>query len=115
MCAPGYEGRFRVVVTREIVRRNFGVDILGGEECESAMVAEGDVSVMINKDAVIKIDVTTAENLYAPIKKGQELGKAVFTSGGEILGEVKLVAPEDIGREKKPNIFIRIINWIMGK
>ena len=96
--------------------QGFGcVKITGGEETESAMVASSELSVMINKNAVIKIEVISEENICAPVKKGQELGKAVFTSDGEILGEVKLVAPEDIGREKKPNIFIRIINWIMGK
>ncbi len=91
------------------------VPVKGGKDIEIACVAKDDFAVMVEKDATISVDIKTEEEIKAPIKKGQVLGKAIFTINGENIGEMELVAPEAMERKNKPNIFWRIINWIMGK
>ena len=39
-----------------------------------------------------------SENVTAPVKKGEVLGTVTVTLDGEQLGEIPLVANEDVGR-----------------
>ena len=103
----------------ELAREGHGygcVQVKGGEELEIAIVAKEDFGVLLGKNSTVSTNVVITEQLVkAPVEKGQVLGKLRFTEGDTVLGEVDLVAAESMGKEKKPNIFRRIIEWIMGK
>jgi hypothetical protein len=47
--------------------------------------------------------------LYAPIKKGQQLGNVVYKQGNKVLGEEKLLANADIDKLKDPQSITQII------
>ena len=44
----------------------------------------------------IEFQVNLPEFLYAPIKKGEEIGSVVYSRNGTVLGEKKITACEDI-------------------
>ncbi len=92
------------------------VQVKGGEASEISVVAAEDFGVLLGKDATVNTRVSVfEEEIKAPVEKGRVLGKMEFYQGDASIGSVDLVAAEDMPREKKPNIFLRIINWIMGK
>jgi len=56
-------------------------------------------------------------SLTAPIDKGQLLGKVVFTVNDKKVGEVPLVAAEDVKRPPKPWWFwvgLVFVLWLVG-
>lgn len=92
------------------------VQVKGAEASEIAVVAAEDFGVLLNKGATVSTRVSVfEEEIKAPVEKGRILGRMDFYREDDFLGSVDLVAAEDMPREKKPNIFWRIINWIMGK
>ena len=62
-----------------------------------AVVSE-DFSAVVEKGAAdsIKTETVLPEAVKAPVKKGDCLGKLVFTQNNEKLGEVNITAGEDV-------------------
>lgn len=63
--------------------------------------AEKNFDVLFPNDGNIsKVDITveTPEKVYAPIKSGQIIGKAVFTYEGNRIGEVNLISTVELDR-----------------
>lgn len=65
------------------------------------LVAEEDYAVLDDKSSKEEIvkEITTEEEITAPVKKGQALGVMTFKKGDKILGEVNLVADAEIKRK----------------
>lgn len=105
--------------SHSLVKKNQGygcVKVKNGVENEIAVVAKEDFGVMLGADSTVSTRVSIFEDeIKAPVKKGQVLGKVQFFEKESVIGTVDLVAAEDVEKAKKPNIFWRIINWIMGK
>lgn len=55
-------------------------------------------------------DINLPQTFDAPIKKGQVLGEMAFSSGGQVVGTVDLVAANQINVKPKP--FIKIGSWV---
>jgi len=86
----------------------------GKKTVTSAEVAE-DLYVIYKKGTkdTIERKIVIKEDLKAPIKKGQVLGTEAIIQDGRVLGEVQLLATEDIERA---GFFTRLwrsfVNWI---
>lgn len=90
--------------------------VKNGKAKEVAIVAAENFSVLLsaNSSATPRVSIFEKQ-IKAPVKQGKVLGKVQFYEGDNVIGSVDLVAAEDVAKAKKPNIFWRIINWIMGK
>lgn len=92
------------------------VRLKNADVSEVAVTAKEDFAVMLGKQAEVETKLEVfEEEIKAPVQKGAVLGEMRFFEGDTLIGSVDLVAAEDIPSTKKPNIFLRIINWIMGK
>ncbi|ART76949.1 D-alanyl-D-alanine carboxypeptidase family protein [Sutcliffiella horikoshii] len=87
--------------THPMYERNVAVgrvEISKGSEKEVDAVTSEPISVLTKKgentDDVEK-EITVNENVKAPVKKGDKVGKIVLKKGGEILSESDLVAAKD--------------------
>lgn len=54
------------------------------------------VTVPTEKRLSVKVEVRAPESIDAPVKAGQKIGEAVYTSGSEVLRRVDLVAENDV-------------------
>lgn len=88
--------------------------VKGGEAKKVSLVAEDDENVAVKTGESIKLSVSVAENitLEAPIEKGKAYFKADVIENGEKIGEINLVAAEDVPlktkKEKKKGFFERL-------
>ena len=96
-------------------RKVENVTIPGGKKTITTAVTESDsqVVVKIGQEDDLKVKTKLNSNIEAPIKKGDILGKKVIELDKKQVGEVNLIATEDI---EKANIFVRLwrsfVNWI---
>ncbi len=91
------------------------IDVPSGKKTVTTAEASEDIHVLIrrgNEEGVTK-KVLIDEELDAPIKKGEVIGKERIIQDNQIVGEVDLIATEDI---EKAGIFTRLwrafVKWI---
>lgn len=83
-------------------------------------IADRDLKVTLPKNEIDQVQTVVQElpaSLTAPIDKGQLLGKVVFTVNDKKVGEVPLVAAEDVKRPPKPWWFwvgLVFVLWLVG-
>lgn len=60
----------------------------------------GDPTILAAKEKVkaMEVQVELEERLSAPVAEGQQVGRMVVTSGGEVLSELPLVADRAVAR-----------------
>ena len=60
----------------------------------------GDPTILAAKEKVnaMEVQVELEEQLSAPVEEGQQIGRMVVTSGGEVLSELPLVADRSVAR-----------------
>jgi len=78
------------------------------------LVNDGAIKVMLPnnyKQNLIKIDVVKKDNILAPIKKGDALGKAIVYYDNKKCGEVKLLAYSDVERSFLAHIDTKVSNF----
>ena len=91
------------------------INVPSGKKTVTTAQAAANLPVVMQRGSEDDTEVKTIlnEDIKAPIKKGDVLGKNVLTVGGQKVGEVKLLATENI---EKANIFVRLwrsfVNWI---
>lgn len=61
---------------------------------------QGDAAILAPKEKVnaMEVQVELEEKLSAPVEEGQQVGRMVVTSGGEVLTELPLVADRAVAR-----------------
>ena len=90
------------------------VDINKGIQSQVNLVLEEDACVLIKKGDTgnISQNVVINENISAPIKQGEVLGKIEYKSGEEIIIEKKLIAESDIEKSSLWNITTNLyLKW----
>lgn len=93
------------------------VEVKAGKESQITVEAAEDLTVVIRRGVrePLNKEVVIEEDLTAPINKGDILGKKIVYQEEEILGEVNLLAVEDVN---KAGFFTRlwrsIINFLQG-
>ena len=78
----------------------FTLNIAKGTRKKITVRAENALNILLPKTASGNIERKTAfkEDITAPVKKGEVLGTVTVTMGGEQLGEIPIVADEDVGK-----------------
>lgn len=78
----------------------FTLNIAKGTREKITVRAENALNILLPKTASGNIERKTAfkEDITAPVKKGEVLGTVTVTMGGEQLGEIPIVADEDVGK-----------------
>ncbi len=71
------------------------------------------VLVKKGRSGDIKQTVSLAVGVNAPVEKGQTLGEVQFTLDGEMLGEYKLLSPENVDTLKLPLAFRRLLMMLV--
>lgn len=80
------------------------VDVYG-EETFSVIVKKGD-------DATYETNVEIPDNIKAPLKNGEVVGKVVITKEGNVIKEVNVVVKEDVKHSSYLDNFNKIVeNW----
>jgi D-alanyl-D-alanine carboxypeptidase (penicillin-binding protein 5/6) len=71
---------------------------------------ENDSGVLLEKgdSSTIDQEITINENITAPISEGDVLGKVTFSKNGEIIGEVNLIAKDDVPKMNFKNMFNKV-------
>lgn len=87
------------------------VPVLLGKKTEVQPVLEKEVRVVVEKSAAgtLTREVKMAENVQAPVVKGQKLGDLTVKSGDEVLAVVPFVAGEEIERLGWWDVFSDIV------
>ena len=76
-----------------------------GEETFSVIVKKGD-------NAIYETNVEIPDNIKAPLKNGEVVGKVVITKEGNVIKEVNVVVKEDIKHSSYLDNFNKIVeNW----
>lgn len=78
-------------------------------------VSGGDCSLLMEKtkNGEVTEELVMQENLTAPVEKGQEIGKIKFTLGGETVGEVPVVAAEEVAKKGIGGIILDFLKTVM--
>lgn len=86
----------------------------GKQELVKAAAKEGFAYLMTKgAEPDIQRDVRFEEKLSAPIEKGEEIGKIVFTEDNEVVGEVTLTAGEYVEKKSFADVFKDIFGvWL---
>ena len=96
---------------------SFGMgDVLKGKTTQVEAVAETSFKRLANKQAESKMErkTTIYSNIEAPVKKGDQIGKIQFLENGKSVGEVKLVAKNDVKRLGIADVFgVFITKWVL--
>ena len=72
---------------------------------------EGDAALLTSKEKLnnLEIQVELEEQLSAPVAQGQEVGRLIVSSGGEVLAQIALVADQAVERLTYWQIFQRCL------
>lgn len=87
------------------------LDVAKGTQKKIAVKAENTLNILLPKTASGNIERKTVfkEDITAPVKKGEVLGTVTVTMGGEQLGEIPVVAAEEV---EKLTLSVTL-NWIL--
>lgn len=101
-------------VTPKKLSKPLYVDVLHGAQDKVEAVADGNPSVVIEKgkEDGIQQKVSLAQNVMAPVEKGQVLGQITFWIDGQNAGNVPLRAGQGVGRLTFGGAFGRIFSAI---
>ncbi len=85
-----------------------------GRRTEVQPVPDGEKAVIYekHKKALITKTVTTAENLKAPVLKGQQLGEIIVECEGEVLARAPIVAAENVEKLTWWDVFHRLLGLL---
>lgn len=96
-----YNYGFENFTAGEPIENSFSIDVMGGTKENIMIRAEGNPKCVLPasmKDKV-QIKVYIPPFLFAPVKKGDEVGRIVLTVQDETVAESKLVVCEDVNSE----------------
>ncbi|ADL08026.1 D-alanyl-D-alanine carboxypeptidase family protein [Thermosediminibacter oceani] len=82
-----------------------------GVKKEVDVVASDDLSILVEKgkEGAIKTRLELPDKIYAPVVRGQKVGKLIAEQDGKIIGEVELTVSEEIDKAGLFYIFRRLL------
>lgn len=92
------------------------IKVLGGMESEIAVITEGDAKIIIpkGKEKKIEKEITFAENVEAPVLKGQKLGEIRLTIEGETLAAFPIKAEHEVLKMTIPHALSRLFSRLVA-
>lgn len=87
------------------------VPVEKGVRADVPLRCDTEFSVLLEKAKENKIEtkIEAVKSLPAPVKKGDNAGKVIFYIGEEVLGEVPLIAAEDVPKKDFGAIFTKLL------
>ena len=87
------------------------IPVISGEKSSVRAESQGSSSIMIQKSLAdqIKFTLYAPRFIFADVKKGEIIGKAVYTCGGRVLASSPIYACEDI---PKIHYGFNLIDWL---
>jgi hypothetical protein len=67
------------------------------------------------EEGSVQSELVLADNIAAPVKKGTEVGKVIYTSGEEVLGETAVRTTEQIDKIGFWGLTLRMLAGIFVK
>ena len=92
------------------------VPVKKGKEEVLNLVAATDYAVLDEKKSNVEIEkiITTDDEITAPVLKGQKYGMLTFKKGDKVLGEIELVAQNDIAKKGFFDLFAEFFAKFLG-
>lgn len=75
------------------------LEIQGKSEEDAGSVAEGKLNFLLSESDEVRIDVSYAGELEAPVKKGTEAGRIIYNLNGEEIKEYGLVLKDSVDKK----------------
>ena len=90
------------------------VKILGGKE-DSLRVGYGDFSAVVRRGEAAKVEteIVLPESVSAPVAEGDVVGRAVFRSGDQVVGEVPIKALGTVSKITFPSLFVKMLRALV--
>lgn len=88
-------------------RNNFSVPIINSEDFLEVNIEP--LSIGISGKEKITAEICLPKFLYAPLKKGEEIGRVIYKINGNILSEEPIVSDKNIKDIKPQSSFIEIV------
>ena len=94
----------------------FSVPVVGGKCDRVGAVLQTDMNaVLVLPRGNITQKIFMPQFLYAPIEKGEKIGKIIFCCDGEEIACASLFAQDRVARKKPENIFVKLFNFIFRR
>lgn len=92
------------------------VPVVKGRKETLSVCAKNDFSYLASKGnkAECEKEIILPEEINAPVEKGQVVGNMVFRADGEEIGEIELVAGEDIAKKSFADVIGELFHRLFG-
>lgn len=106
---------YSVVNCAEKVGKLEPLPVIGGKEDTVSAAADKSVNFIVKKGNSDKVEVKTTidEPLRAPIKKGQKIGEATLSVGGEKLAKCDIKATTEVKRMDAIEMYVRLLQKML--
>lgn len=106
---------YSVVNCAEKVGKLEPLPVIGGKEDTVSAAADKSVNFIVKKGNSDKVEVKTTidEPLRAPIKKGQKIGEATLSVGGEKLAKCDIKATTEVKRMNVAAMYVRLLQKML--
>jgi D-alanyl-D-alanine carboxypeptidase (penicillin-binding protein 5/6) len=88
---------------------SISLPIVGGVQGTVQVTGTAGENVVIGANDQLKRTVELPQFVYAPVKKGQVLGRVRYTCGGKSVTQTELVAAEDVPQAPKQKMWFQIL------
>jgi D-alanyl-D-alanine carboxypeptidase (penicillin-binding protein 5/6) len=102
---------FSCLVSRPVNDSSTSVSlpIVGGVQGTVKVTGTAGENVVVGVEDQLKRTVELPQFVYAPVKKGQVLGRVCYTCGGKIVTQTELTAAEDVPKAPKQKTWFQIL------
>lgn len=106
---------YSVVNCAEKIGKIEPLPVIGGKEDTVSAAADKSVNFIVKKGNSDKVEVKTTidEPLRAPIKKGQKIGEATLSVGGEKLAKCDIKATTEVKRMDAIEMYVRLLQKML--
>ncbi len=91
------------------------VSVVGGDDKVISVSSAGEVSLLHNESDEIERVVYLPRFIYAPISRGDVVGKVEYYKNGECIEVSSLISCDTVAEYRKPSIFKRIFQYILQR
>jgi len=86
------------------------VKVINGIEKEVVVILSTDVKLLVKKgdESTVESKVTLSQQISAPVKTGQKIGKLELWKDGKLLGAYDLIAKKDVQKRNLFDIFLML-------
>jgi len=91
------------------------LQVVGGEKGSVSVSAAGEIALISSRDDRIEKIVYLPGFVYAPICRGDAVGRVEYYKNGEHIETVTLVSTDTVDEYRKPSLLKRILNYFIKR